>query len=87
MWSDVEERPMNGSAERQLWCAVIERALQDAIGEVGGVSGEQGRQRAAEEARGWILRGSEDFRVACEGAGYDPDVLHKRLIALIERER
>lgn len=74
---------MSDSSERQLWCAVIDRALQDAIGEVGAVSGSAGRRRATEDARGWILHDSVDFRVACDAAGYDPDVLRTRLSAII----
>jgi hypothetical protein len=70
-------------AERQLWCAVIGRALEDALGNVGGVSGESARWRAVDEARAWFFENGDDFRSVCDAAGYDPDVLRARAMRLI----
>ena len=73
------------SSERQLWCAVIGRALEDAIGNVGGVTGVVARQRAVEEARHWFFQNDEDFRMVCDAAGYDPDLLLRRVLRIIAK--
>ena len=72
------------SPERQLWCAVIERAVQDAIDHVGAVSEGPARNRAREEARQWFIENSRDFQKTCDAAGYDPDFLRSRVLRLIE---
>ena len=72
------------SPERQLWCAVIERAVQDAIDHVGAVSEGPARNRAREEARQWFIENSRDFQKTCDAAGYDPDFLRSRVLKLIE---
>jgi hypothetical protein len=72
------------SRERQLWCAVIERAVQDAIRPDGptGTTSEQRRQR--EEARRWFVENSHDFRVACDAAGFDPDCVRDRVLRMAD---
>ena len=72
------------SAERQLWCAVLDRAMQDAMDRIATVSGENERLKLREEARDWFLRNGDDFRVACESAGYDPDYLRSRVLSMIK---
>ena len=72
--------------ERQLWCAVLHRALQDATDRIATVSGEDERMRIREEARNWFLRNGYDFRIACEAAGFDPDYLRCVVLPLIERD-
>lgn len=69
--------------ERQLWCAVIGRALEDARGNPGGTGGAGARHRAIEESRRWFLGNDPDFRLVCEAAGYDPDVLRRRVLRLL----
>src|SRR3546814_9432220 len=57
------------SRERQLWCAVIDRALQDATrhpADWTALTKEQARERA--EARRWFAENSAHFRHACESA-------------------
>jgi hypothetical protein len=71
------------SAERQLWCAVLDRAMQDAMDRIATVSGPQERLKLRQEAREWFLRNGDDFRVACESAGYDPDYLRSRILSMI----
>lgn len=71
------------SAERQLWCAVIDRALHDALDHIATVSGPAERRKIREDARGWFLRNSREFRIACESAGYDPDDLRPRILSMI----
>jgi hypothetical protein len=72
------------SAERQLWCAVLDRALQDAMDRIATVSGPHERQKLRQEARDWFLRNGDEFRVACESAGYDPDYFRSRALSMIE---
>jgi len=72
------------SRERQLWCAVIDRAFQDATRRGIGwapLTKEQLRER--EEARHWFTGNSGHFRHACESAGIDPDLLRKRVLQMI----
>lgn len=71
------------SAERQLWCAVLDRALQDAMDRIATVSGPVERQKLREDARDWFQRNGHDFRAACESAGYDPDYLRTRILSMI----
>lgn len=82
------DRELNGeqrhSAERQLWCAVLDRAMQDAMDRIATVSGTHERQKLREEARDWFLRNDVDFRSACESAGYDPDYLRSRVLSMIK---
>jgi hypothetical protein len=72
-----------GFAERQLWCAVIDRALQDALDRVAAVSESSERNRIRDDARAWFVRNSSEFRIACESAGFDPDELRTRIISMI----
>lgn len=74
----------SSSPERQLWCAVVDRALQDAMDRIATVSGVTERQRIRQDARDWFLRNDDDFRIACEAAGYDPDHLRSRILRMIE---
>jgi hypothetical protein len=64
--------------ERQLWCAVVERALHDALNPGEGACGGQDWRRIHDDARRWFLRNNRDFRLVCDAAGYDPDVLRGR---------
>jgi hypothetical protein len=75
--------PESRSAERQLWCAVIDRALHDALDRVATASGPAERLRLREDARAWFRHNGLGFRLACEGAGYDPDHLRTRILSLI----
>ena len=59
----------DGSAA--LWCAVIDRAIEDACGK-----GLQGtpveRSRGQAEARRWLLERNRGFLLVCEFAGLEP---------------
>lgn len=74
------------SPERQMWCAVIERALHDASGAAGGVGSPGERARVCEEARRWFVGDSIDFRRTCEAAGLDPDFVRVRALAIINAD-
>jgi hypothetical protein len=76
-----------GSAERQLWCAVLDRAVQDAQDRIATVSGRAARVKLREDARIWFQRNGTEFRTACDGAGYDPDFLRARILSLITGAR
>jgi hypothetical protein len=78
------DREQRQSAERQLWCAVIDRAMQDAMDRIATVSGANERDKLREEARSWFMRNGDDFRSACESAGYDPDYLRSRVLSMIK---
>ena len=69
--------------ERQLWCAVIDRALQDAT-DTRWMEADSARQREVLEARQWFIEDGTDYRKACDAAGVDPDYLRKRIIGLID---
>ncbi len=79
----LSEGGQRHSAERQLWCAVLDRAMQDAMDRIATVSGANEREKLREEARNWFLRNGDDFRSACESAGYDPDYLRSRVLSMI----
>jgi hypothetical protein len=72
-----------GSPERQLWCAVIDRALQDALDSVSTISDPDERHHIRDGARRWFERNGMDFRLTCESAGYDPDVLRRRVMHIL----
>jgi hypothetical protein len=75
------------SAERQLWCAVLGRALNDALDRAAAAPGPAERRRLRDDARAWFRANGQEFRLACEGAGYDPDRLRNRVLSLIEHGR
>jgi hypothetical protein len=70
------------SPEQQLWCAVVQRALDDARDEIGTPSAAAERRRARDEARNWFLSNDVDFRRACEAAGFDPDRVRDHALKL-----
>lgn len=86
MLSQSSESPewTSHAPERQLWCAVIGRGVQDATDRAGPSPGTPQRQRIRDEAQRWFSRNGEDFRFACEMAGYDPDYVRRRVLGLID---
>jgi hypothetical protein len=82
---DTDERAglESRSAERQLWCAVIDRAMHDALDRIATVSGAAERHKIRDDARAWFRRNGREFRAACEMAGFDPDYLRTRILTLI----
>lgn len=75
----------NPGPERQLWCAVLGRGVQDATDRIGTDSGSPHRHRIREDAQRWFSANGEDFRFACEMAGFDPDYVRHHVLALIDR--
>jgi hypothetical protein len=76
----IEEGDRGASAERQLWCAVIERALRDAVATI---SPPTECRRVRDAARAWFLANGLEYRAVCESAGYDPDYLRSRILSMI----
>ncbi len=77
------EQVLHESPERQLWCAVISRALADAMDDVATVSSLPQREQIRQDARSWFVRNDADFQAACNAAGYDPGVLRPRVLRMI----
>jgi hypothetical protein len=75
----------NSFPERQLWCAVVERALQDAVGSSAAVDQCEARRRERQDALQWFLEGGRDYQMACDAAGVDPDHLRLRVLTLAAR--
>lgn len=75
------------TAERQLWCAVLDRALDDAMDRVAAASGPRERVRLCNEARQWFMSNGQEFRIACDGAGFDPDHLRSRILTMFPAEK
>ncbi|HEV2303061.1 MAG TPA: hypothetical protein VGR91_15955 [Stellaceae bacterium] len=72
----------NGSAERQLWCAVVERAMQDAVGLNAALDRCEARRRERQDALNWFVEGGRDYQMACDAAGVDPVHLRHRVLSL-----
>ncbi len=84
--SGRNESALHGAAERRMWCAVISRALQDALNDVATVSSLLQRDKLREDARKWFIGNDAEFQAACNAAGYDPEVLRPRVLRLIGTE-
>lgn len=72
------------SRERQLWCAVIERAVEDATRRAGWSSLSREQLRDRQEARRWFAENGAHYRMACDSAGIDPDLLRKHVLRMSE---
>ena len=70
-----------GDDERQLWCAVLGQALEDATCALG-----KTRRRNLEiiGARDWLTKPNRDFADVCRLAGYEPDRIRAQATRLIE---
>jgi hypothetical protein len=73
------DRMMN-SPERQLWCAVLDRAIQDAADHVAAAGSDPARRRLRSDAQRWFVENGTDYRYVCESAGIDPDELRARML-------
>jgi len=69
--------------ERQMWCAVLNRALQDALDDPTESYQHHVRDQLRHAAREWFIRSDADFEAACNGAGYDPAVVRERFLRLL----
>jgi len=86
--AEAEER-IEANQVRRLWCAVILRMLEDALGRnMTDIRGNQNRmtadrRRIIDEGRSWFVRGGRDFRMTCCLADLDPDAVQERALGLI----
>ncbi|MHA6692044.1 hypothetical protein [Devosia sp. A449] len=62
-------------SDRDLWCAVIELAIQDAIKPAS--SGAVEKYRDQRDALAWLQPGNRDFEQACFLAELDPDAVYE----------
>ena len=82
----VQAPRMSHSPERQLWCAVITRAIEDAQDRVSAVGDRGEKTRLREEARRWFADIGGDFQAACDAAGYDAEFLRLQILKPRKRE-
>jgi hypothetical protein len=66
--------------ERQLWCAVIGQAVDDATTPLGP---NRRRNMVIINARDWLMKPNRDFADVCRLAGYEPDRVRAQAIRLI----
>jgi hypothetical protein len=72
----------SGFPERQLWCAVVERALQDAIGPAAASARDENRRPERQDALHWFLENGHDYQMACDAAGIDAEYLRHHVLSL-----
>jgi hypothetical protein len=82
-YSGQNDQVHQHSPERQLWRAVISRALQDALNDVATISSVPQREQICSDARRWFVANTHDFQAACNAAGYDPSAVRQRVLRLI----
>lgn len=82
-------------SERDLWCAVISRAINDAtLGDfrpsrdsISEFTESPADQLAAREsARNWFRTGDEDFDLVCSLAGLEADAVQERACTLFDEK-
>jgi hypothetical protein len=66
---------------RQLWCAVINQAIEDAMSKRTSSNASMSRQlrNNQQSALRWLLDGGKDFAAVCALAGLDPEAVRDRL--------
>jgi len=75
----------SGFPERQLWCAVVERALQDAVGPAAVAAHAEERRPERQDALQWFLEAGRDYQLACDAAGIDADDLRHRVLKMARK--
>ena len=75
----------SGFAERQLWCAVVERALQDAIGPAAINAGNELRRPERQDALEWFMENGHDYQMACDAAGIDAEYLRHHVLTVARK--
>ncbi|WP_143155535.1 hypothetical protein [Loktanella atrilutea] len=82
MFSIIENSLMSESPERQLWRHVLYAVFSDLES-----SSEHVRQNRI-FARRWVGKyPSRDFRMVCDLAGFDPDLVHAQFRKIADRKR
>jgi hypothetical protein len=67
------------SSERSLWCAVLARAVSDALGVEA-----LGDRTVIRQARHWFSSNGRDFQQVCDAAGLDPKFVREHVLRLIQ---
>jgi len=70
--------------EKRLWCAVLFRILQDACRSLP-PKADNAAKVERDQARSWLLN-SQDMRIVCELAGFDPDAMREAAQKLEHRD-
>ena len=70
-------------SERDLWCAVLENAINEARGAriPGDTEGTSALHRR--QAHDWITKPNRDFTLVCHLAGFDPEAVRERAVKLL----
>jgi hypothetical protein len=82
---------MSLAVEQDLWCAVLHRAFLDATAPLRPrppdvlVDPQCNARIDAKAAQAWLLGGSAEFRLVCEWAGQEPDVIRHAAESLQRR--
>lgn len=74
----IEINPHLYRPQQQIWAAVIDQALQDAVSTVACMRKER------EEARKWFRDAGNDFREVCSLAGQDHEWIRRNALAKID---
>jgi hypothetical protein len=74
-----------GFPERQLWCAVVERALQDAIGPAAINARDDIRRPERQDALEWFMENGRDYQMACDAAGIDAEYLRHHVLVMARK--
>ena len=82
--SNEADNDNDQTPERQLFCEVITQALKDATGVGAGVN-TKSPELCRDQAANWFKTNSKDFRTVCELAGFDPDAVRQRALAIIAK--
>lgn len=70
--------------EKRLWCAVLFRILQDACRDLP-PKADNAAVVERDQARSWLLN-SQDMRIVCELAGFDPEAIREAATKLEKRD-
>lgn len=74
------------AGERQLWCAVLNQMIHDAIGRStwNGSKGEIGKIQ--DEAIHYFESNCKSFRMVCDLAGFEPDAIRGRVLKALGKQ-
>lgn len=75
---------MSPESDRQLWCAVISQAIDDAACSIG-PRNRKSRNVEIRRARDWLTKPNEDFADVCRLAGYEPDRIRAQVIKCLAK--
>jgi hypothetical protein len=85
--TEINENSHKSPGHTALACAVIQQAIDDAIGNAKGKSPRLGKERALaqREARDWFLKPNRRFAEVCDLAGLEPDRVRASAMKVIAK--